>query len=75
MVEAILKDGNVCIQAQFVQHLGDGVSEDGDLSLHPQEGERESAGQLHQIFVLVLCQMDVLLLGIPFQQSIALFKR
>ena len=74
VVEAILQDGDVCIQAQFVQHLGDGVAEDGDLSLHPQEGERQSARQLHQIFVLVLRQMDVLLLGVPFEQGIALFK-
>ncbi len=74
MVETILQDGNVCIQAQFVQHLGDGVAQDRDLPLHPQEGERKSAGQLHEIFVLVLREMDVLLLGVPFQQGIALFK-
>jgi hypothetical protein len=75
VIEAILQDGYVCIQAQFVQHLAGGIPQHCDLTLHPQEGQREAAGQIHQVFVLVAGELDVPLVRIPFQQGAAFIER
>ncbi len=74
VIEAVLQDRDIGIQAQLVEHLGHRVAKNSDLALNPEQGERQATCQLYQIFTLVFRQVDVLLLGVPLEQGIALFK-
>src|SRR5215207_8001070 len=71
MVEAVLQDGYIGIQAKLIEHVGDRISQDSDLSLHPEECQRKPAGQVNKIIALVFGEVDVLLLAVPIQKGVA----